>query len=124
MKKLTTRQQEVLTEIYNLTQRGLAPTFAELRNRLGVSSNQSVKDFINSLLVKGYIKQQKYKARSIIITKKGLKEINNFNKKIEFFPNFDPVAIQYPNQNSQEINNGSSFFDELHEDYNISFNKN
>lgn len=115
MKNITIRQREVLMEIYNLTQQGLPPTFAELRKKLGVSSNQTIKDFINTLSSKGYIRQESNKARAISISDKGFKEINDANKKAEFTPEFDPIASLSSNISHKDINNSSNFSDNTQE---------
>ena len=110
-------------EIYNLTQQGLPPTFAELREKLGISSNQTIKDFINALSVKGYLKQENNKARAISISEKGFEEINNTNKKAEFNPNFEPLAILSVNTPDQNINNSSNFSDNTQGiNYNVRIN--
>ncbi len=96
-------------EIYNLTQHGLPPTFAELRKKLGVSSNQTIKDFINTLSAKGYIRQESNKARAISISDKGFEEINDANKKAEFTPEFDPITSLSSNIFHKDINNSSNF---------------
>lgn len=119
MKQITKRQREVLREIYNLTRQGLPPTFAELRKKLGISSNQTIKDFITALSVKGYVKQESYKARAITISEKGFEEINNFNKEINFVPDFNPIANQSSGKSFQDINNSSSFSENTHEYNNI-----
>ncbi|MDO8565817.1 MAG: hypothetical protein Q7S04_01355 [Candidatus Moranbacteria bacterium] len=123
MKQITKRQREVLMEIYNLTQQGLPPTFAELRKKLGVSSNQTIKDFINILSAKEYIRQESNKARAISISDKGFEEINNANKKTEFAPNIDLSAVLSISTPNQNINNSANFSDNIQEvSYNIKFN--
>ncbi len=115
MKQITNRQREVLNEIYNLTQRGLPPTFAELRKKLGISSNQTIKDFIIALSVKGYVKQESRKARAIMISEKGFEEINDSNKETKFIPDFNPIASQSLGKSFQDLNNSSSFSENTHE---------
>ena len=102
-------------EIYNLTRQGLPPTFAELREKLGVSSNQTIKDFINALSAKGYVRQESNKARAISISDKGFEEINNANKKTEFAPSLDLSTVLSINTPNQNVNNSSNFSDNTQE---------
>lgn len=115
MKEITQRQREVLIGIYNLTQRKLPPTFAELRERLGVSSNQTVKDFIDTLSRKGYIRQENYKARGIVISEKGFEEISNSTKGIRFTLDYNPIAVQFLKDSHQGVNNSSNFLENTQE---------
>lgn len=57
-KRLTTRQKELLSIIYEyIKDVGYPPTFGEMRERLGVSSNQSVIDLIEKLRNAALIKK-------------------------------------------------------------------
>jgi len=69
---LTKRQKEVLEAIYNsLKNYGYPPTLADLRDKLDVTSNQSVLDFLKILEEKGFIKKEEGTARSIVILPSG-----------------------------------------------------
>ncbi|OGC80720.1 repressor LexA [Candidatus Adlerbacteria bacterium RIFCSPLOWO2_01_FULL_51_16] len=54
----TKRQKDLLSVIYNyLASTGYPPTFEEMRENLGVSSNQSIVDLLEKLRKGGYIKK-------------------------------------------------------------------
>jgi len=70
---LTKRQTEVLEAIYNsLKSSGYPPTLADLRDKIKVSSNQSVLDFLKILEEKGFIKKEEGMARSMVSHLRGL----------------------------------------------------
>lgn len=70
--RLTDRQKQVLKAIYSsLKDSGYPPTLADLRENLGVSSNQAVLDFLKLLEEKGFIKKEEATARGLKILKKG-----------------------------------------------------
>lgn len=77
MKKyLTTKQKRVLALIYNaIHSSGFPPTLADLKEVMGVSSNQSVLNFLEILEKKECIKRGEGQARSITILPLGYKEI-------------------------------------------------
>jgi len=65
---ITKRQKEMLSILYNyIKNTGYPPTFEEMKERLGVSSNQSVIDLLNKLETKKIIKREESTARSIAI---------------------------------------------------------
>lgn len=65
---ITKRQKEMLSIIYDyIKNTGYPPTFEEMRERLGVSSNQSVLDLLNKLEKHRIIKRNESVARSIAI---------------------------------------------------------
>lgn len=69
---MTKRQKEVLEAIYNsLKDSGYPPTLADLRDKLDVSSNQTVLDLLKLLEKKGYIKKEEGAARGLKILKMG-----------------------------------------------------
>lgn len=73
---ITKRQKEVLEAIYNsLKDSGYPPTLADLRDKLDVSSNQAVLDFLKILEEKGFIKKEEGAARGLKILKKGFEAI-------------------------------------------------
>lgn len=68
IKLITTRQKELLTIIYEfITNIGYPPTFEEMRERLGVSSNQSIIDLLEKLRRANFIKRNETAARSLTI---------------------------------------------------------
>lgn len=67
-KKITKRQKELLEIIYQyIKNSGYPPTFEEMRDRLNVSSNQSVLDLLMRLERQKYIKRNESAARGITI---------------------------------------------------------
>ncbi len=76
-KYLTSKQKKVLESIYDAIQSsGFPPTLADLKEELGVSSNQSVLNFLEILERKECIKREDGQARGIKILPLGYKEIN------------------------------------------------
>ena len=74
-KSITERQKELLVIIYDfLTGTGYPPTFEEMRENLGVASNQSVVDLLKKLQVAGYVKKNAG-ARSLAITHLGYRAL-------------------------------------------------
>jgi len=56
---VTTRQKDLLVAIYeHIASTGYPPTFEEMREALGVSSNQSILDLLEKLQLKGLIKRE------------------------------------------------------------------
>jgi repressor LexA len=74
--KITEKQKNALSAIYeSIRSSGFPPTFADLREKLNVVSNQAVLNFLESLEKKGFIKREDGQARSIKILPLGYKEI-------------------------------------------------
>lgn len=74
--KITEKQKNALGAIYeSIRSSGFPPTFADLREKLNVASNQAVLNFLESLEKKGFIKREDGQARSIKILPLGYKEI-------------------------------------------------
>jgi len=74
--KITEKQKNALYVIYeSIRLSGFPPTFADLREKLNVASNQAVLNFLESLEKKGFIKREDGQARSIKILPLGYKEI-------------------------------------------------
>ncbi|KPJ55670.1 hypothetical protein AMJ49_06605 [Parcubacteria bacterium DG_74_2] len=74
---ITERQKEVLQIIYDsIKDFGFPPSFSELKERLNISSNQSLLDFLLALERKNLIIREEGSARGIKILKKGYKVIN------------------------------------------------
>ncbi|MDD3531191.1 MAG: transcriptional repressor LexA [Candidatus Pacebacteria bacterium] len=72
---VTERQKELLQVIYDfMTNSGFPPTFEEMRENLGVASNQSVTDLLEKLRKGGCVKKEPG-ARSIAITNLGYQTI-------------------------------------------------
>lgn len=71
-KQPTNRQKELLEIIYkHIEQSGYPPTLEDMREKLKVSSNQSVLDLLKSLEVKKLVKREEGEARSIQILPHG-----------------------------------------------------
>ncbi len=76
-KDLTKRQLEALKIIYhNIKSSGFPPSMADLRDALGVASNQSVINFLKVLENNGCIKREEGLARGLKILPKGYKDLN------------------------------------------------
>ena len=74
---ITKRQKQVLKIIYNsLINAGFPPSFSELKEKLKISSNQSLLDIFSILERKNLIRREEGSARGIKILKKGYKAIN------------------------------------------------
>jgi repressor LexA len=72
--QITKRQKELLSIIYGyIKDTGYPPTFEEMRERLGIASNQSVIDFLEKLKRNDVIKRNERVARSITILPLGYK---------------------------------------------------
>ncbi|OGZ18736.1 MAG: repressor LexA [Candidatus Nealsonbacteria bacterium RBG_13_42_11] len=73
---ITKRQKELLSIIYEyIKDTGYPPTFEEMRERLDVSSNQSIIDLLEKIKNKGLIKREEG-PRSIVILPLGYEIIN------------------------------------------------
>ena len=74
---VTKRQKEILCAIYeSLESEGYPPTFEELKNILGIASNQAIKDHLKSLQEKGLIQKEEGTARGLVIKPLGYEAIN------------------------------------------------
>ena len=74
-KTITERQKQLLEVIYDFcTSTGYPPTFEDMRQNLGVSSNQSIVDLLEKLRRDGYIKKDSG-ARSLAILQLGYSAI-------------------------------------------------
>lgn len=74
---LTKRQKQALKAIYtSIRDFGYPPTLADLREELGVSSNQAVLDLLKILENKGSIKKEEGAARGIKILQKGFEALS------------------------------------------------
>lgn len=70
--QITKRQKELLSIIYQyIKDSGFPPTFEEMRESLGVSSNQSIVDLLEKLKSKGFIRKSESSARGITILPMG-----------------------------------------------------
>ncbi|MBI4920078.1 repressor LexA [Candidatus Azambacteria bacterium] len=73
IKEITPKQKKVLEFIYDsVFNEGFPPTLSDLKEKMGVSSNQSALNFLNALEKKGFIKRREGQARSITILPLGL----------------------------------------------------
>ncbi|MCX6791498.1 MAG: transcriptional repressor LexA [Candidatus Gottesmanbacteria bacterium] len=65
---ITKRQKDMLSILYRyIKNEGYPPTFEEMRESLGVSSNQSVIDLLSKLEKKGFLKSNASAARGITL---------------------------------------------------------
>ncbi|MBL8924152.1 MAG: hypothetical protein JNJ54_35180 [Myxococcaceae bacterium] len=70
----TPRQLEVLATIERLrAELGVAPTFRELGEELGIASNNGVADHLAALTKHGWLKRIAGSARSLSVTPAGLR---------------------------------------------------
>ena len=68
-KDLTARQREIYDYIYGrITADGLPPTIREIGSKFGMSSTNAVRDVLNALERKGYIKRRSSISRGIELT--------------------------------------------------------
>ena len=73
---VTTRQKELLSVVYEfIKDTGFPPTIAEMREKLGVSSNQSILDLLEKLSQKAFVKRSEGNARNVTILPRGYKEL-------------------------------------------------
>src|SRR3989344_4616077 len=74
---LTERQKQTLMLIYNnIKYSGYPPTLSQLREELGVVSNQAVIDLLKILEDKKYIRKEEGAARGLQLTQKGNDALN------------------------------------------------
>ncbi len=74
---LTQRQKQTLMFIYSsIKYSGYPPTLSELRDSLGVVSNQAVLDLLKILEEKKYIRKEEGAARGLQLTQKGYDGLN------------------------------------------------
>lgn len=72
--KITEKQKRVLEIIYSsIITEGFPPSLADLRELLGLASNQAVLNYLNTLEKGGFIQREEGQARGIKITPLGLK---------------------------------------------------
>src|SRR3989338_857211 len=75
-KPVTARQKELLSIIYeHIRDTGFPPSFEEMRERLRVSSNQSILDLLEKLQRGGYIKRKESGARNLAVLPLGYKAL-------------------------------------------------
>jgi site-specific DNA-methyltransferase (adenine-specific) len=75
-KQITKRQKDVLKIIYNwIKNSGFPPSFSDLKEELGISSNQTVLEHLEKLEKKGLIRREEGSARGIKILSKGFKAL-------------------------------------------------
>ncbi|MEI6437839.1 MAG: transcriptional repressor LexA [Candidatus Omnitrophota bacterium] len=73
---LTAKQKEVLKFIYEQIRfKQLAPTIREIGERFNFSSTGTVRDYLNALVNKGYIRVQEGKSRAIELVKEALFQV-------------------------------------------------
>jgi SOS-response transcriptional repressor LexA len=70
MKQPTEKQRQTLDVIAEfIAENNTAPTFAELRSKLGIRSNQTLIDRLDALIRKGFLTKVEGKHRSIILSR-------------------------------------------------------
>ena len=75
--RITERQKQTLDCIYSsIKYEGFPPTLADLKEKLKVTSNQTILDILTSLENKGYITREEGAARGLKITNKGYDILN------------------------------------------------
>lgn len=75
MGDLTVRQRLVLKLIADGAVRGMAPTHRELCKALGLVSTNGPADFIKSLIRKGCLEKLPNRARGLLVTPHGRREL-------------------------------------------------
>ncbi len=76
MKQLTDRQREVIKLIYEgQREKGITPSLAELAKKLGVFSKQTVKDLLDAIGKKGFLKREHHCPRAITLKPEIVEEI-------------------------------------------------
>ena len=74
--QVTTRQKELLSIIYDFIKNtGFSPTFEDMRENLGVSSNQSIIDLLGKLEKARLVDRNEGSARGVTITHLGLENL-------------------------------------------------
>lgn len=73
MEKLTAKQEKVLNFIQEKIQANLPPTIREIAQELGFSSTGTVRDYLEALEKKGYLKRALNKSRSMELLNSGSK---------------------------------------------------
>jgi len=74
--ELTEKQREVLKFIYEAIRfKNIAPTIREIGEHFGFSSTGTVRDYLNALVNKGYIRIQEGKSRAIELVKEALFQV-------------------------------------------------
>jgi SOS-response transcriptional repressor LexA len=70
---MTERQLQLLRFIRNtVVHYGKGPTFKEMREYMGVASDQAIMDVLKVLKREGFIKQERGKLRGILVTSRGM----------------------------------------------------
>ncbi|MBI2010918.1 MAG: hypothetical protein HYS89_01650 [Candidatus Colwellbacteria bacterium] len=85
MKKMTENQTKLLYFIFKYRgQYGTGPTLREMVRELGVSGNKSVLGIIEALTRRGYLKREKKKSRSVLLTDEAQKFLNNYLLPLQY----------------------------------------
>lgn len=77
MIKLTNRQRQVVKFIYEGQKAGNTPTLFELAEALGVSSRQTVKEHLDAIAKKGWLKREPKRPRAIILKPEAIYELES-----------------------------------------------
>lgn len=92
MKKLTEKQRQTLDVIAEfIAENHIAPTFVELRSRLGIKSNQTLIDRLDALIHKGFLTKAEGKHRSIALGSRAGEHIIDRNRDAPH-----PNLVGYP----------------------------
>jgi repressor LexA len=73
IKELTKKQERVLEFIQRKIRENIPPTIREIAQELGFSSTGTVRDYLNALQAKGYLKRTNNKSRAIELLKNSFK---------------------------------------------------
>lgn len=99
---ITARQKQLLDIIYSSYKNtGYPPNFEEMRNALGVSSNQGVLDLLRSLEHKRFIRREARSARGIVILPLGYETLD-----VSPMIQFAGTAVAGAMQEATEIEGG------------------
>lgn len=111
LKDLTDKQRSVLKFIYGrIRHQNSAPTIREIAEEFGFSSTGTVRDYLEALVKKGYIKLTKGKSRAIELVKEALFSIPILGKVQAGLPTLAVEEIEgYLNLDSIVFSDQSTF---------------
>lgn len=110
-KKLTSKQKEVLKFIYESIQgNSLPPTVREIAEHFHFSSTGTVRDYLQALISKGYIRTTRFKSRAIELVREALFSVPILGKVQAGLPNLAIEEIEgYLNLDSLVFSDDSTF---------------
>lgn len=113
MKKLTDRQREVVKFIYDGQKAGNTPTLFEIAEALGVSSRQTIKDHLDAIAKKGWLRREPRRPRAIMLKPETIREMEsdesfwgNIQQSLGLAFAQSSPAFQWSNPNNIVINHG------------------